>query len=82
MGFLASVFQQKRRLLERWPSPGPEKIMTTLCAKAGFPYFKYNAFRHASASLMESINTPVGTIQKVLGIIWNIHLGHENRKTT
>ncbi len=51
-----------------------KKIMKTLCEKAGVHYFRYHALRHAGASLMDSINTPIGTIQKILG--------HENRKTT
>lgn len=48
--------------------------MKSLCAKADVPYFRFHALRHAGASLMDSINTPIGTIQKILG--------HENRKTT
>ena len=48
--------------------------MKTLCAKAEVPYFRYHALRHAGASLMDNINTPIGTIQKILG--------HENRQTT
>ncbi len=51
-----------------------KKIMRSLCTKAGVPYFRFHALRHAGASLMDSINTPIGTIQKILG--------HENRKTT
>lgn len=37
-------------------------------------YFRYHALRHAGASLIDNINTPIGTIQKILG--------HENRRTT
>lgn len=48
-----------------------KKIMTNLCATAEIQYLKYHAFRHAGASLMDSINTPIGIIQ--------ITLGHENR---
>ena len=48
--------------------------MKTLCEKANVPYFRYHALRHAGASLMDNINVPIGTIQKILG--------HENRKTT
>ncbi|MBL4903899.1 MAG: tyrosine-type recombinase/integrase [Desulfocapsa sp.] len=45
-----------------------------MCAKAGVQYFKYHALRQAGASLMDNINTPIGTIQKILG--------HENHRTT
>ena len=56
------------------PYQDRKKIMKVLCEKADVPYFRFHAFRHAGASLMDSINTPIGTIQKILG--------HENRKTT
>ena len=65
------------RISNRWeegPFGDRKKIMRSLCAKAGVPYFRYHAMRHAGASLMDSINTPIGTIQRILG--------HENRKTT
>ena len=48
--------------------------MKSLCAKAEVTYFRYHALRHAGASLMDNINTPIGTIQKILG--------HENRQMT
>jgi len=51
-----------------------KKIMKTLCAKAGVRYFRYHALRHAGASVMESFNVPIGSIQRILG--------HENRTTT
>ncbi|MBM9512006.1 tyrosine-type recombinase/integrase [Desulfogranum marinum] len=57
---------------------GPYKdrkyLMRNLCEKAGVPYFRYHALRHAGASLMDSVNVPIGAIQKILG--------HENRRTT
>jgi integrase len=48
--------------------------MRKLCALAGVPYFRYHALRHCGASLLESNNIPIGTIQRILG--------HENRITT
>ncbi|WP_084813431.1 tyrosine-type recombinase/integrase [Desulfogranum japonicum] len=48
--------------------------MRNLCERAGVPYFRYHALRHAGASLMDSVNVPIGAIQKILG--------HENRRTT
>ncbi|HEB70332.1 MAG TPA: hypothetical protein ENI88_12035 [Desulfobulbus sp.] len=37
-------------------------------------YFHYHALRHASASMMDNNQVPLGAIQRVLG--------HENRSTT
>ncbi|MCP4748754.1 MAG: site-specific integrase [Desulfobacteraceae bacterium] len=51
-----------------------KKIMRTLCKKAGVRYFRFHALRHASASVMDSNNVPIGSIQRILG--------HENRTTT
>lgn len=51
-----------------------KKIMRTLCKNAGVKYFRFHAFRHASASVMDSKNVPIGAIQRILG--------HENRTTT
>jgi integrase len=51
-----------------------KKIMRTLCQKAGVRYFRFHALRHASASVMDSKNVPIGAIQRILG--------HENRTTT
>lgn len=51
-----------------------KKIMRTLCKKAGVRYFRFHALRHASASVMDSKNVPIGSIQRILG--------HENRTTT
>lgn len=61
----------------RWKE-GPyidrKKIMGTLCKKAGVPYFRYHALRHAGASRLDAENVPLGAIQSLLG--------HENRTTT
>jgi integrase len=51
-----------------------KKVMKRLCALADVPYFRYHAIRHCGASLMESSNIPIGSIQRILG--------HENRSTT
>ncbi|MFH2066680.1 MAG: site-specific integrase [Pseudomonadota bacterium] len=51
-----------------------KKIMETLCKKAGVKYFRYHALRHCGASLLDSANVPIGSIQRFLG--------HENRQTT
>ena len=51
-----------------------KRIMRTLCKKAGVRYFRFHAFRHVSASVMDSKNVPLGSIQRILG--------HENRTTT
>jgi len=51
-----------------------KKIMRTLCKEAGVRYFRFHALRHASASVMDSKNVPIGAIQRILG--------HENRTTT
>jgi len=50
------------------------KIMTTLCEKAGVKYFRFHAFRHFGASVLDNANVNIGAIQRILG--------HENRKTT
>ncbi len=48
--------------------------MRTLCDRAIVRYFRYHAFRHFGASLLEQSNVPIGSIQRILG--------HENRLTT
>jgi len=50
------------------------RIMGTLCEKAGVRYFRYHPIRHFGASMLEQANVPVGSIQRLLG--------HENRTTT
>ena len=51
-----------------------KRIMKSLCGKAGVKYFRYHALRHFGASLLDSANVPIGSIQRLLG--------HENRSTT
>ena len=48
--------------------------MRTLCKKADVKYFRFHALRHFGASLLDGMNVPIGSIQKILG--------HENRTTT
>ena len=42
--------------------------------QAGVKYFRYHGFRHLGASLLDSANVNIGSIQRLLG--------HENRTTT
>lgn len=51
-----------------------KKIMKTLCKKAGVRYFRFHPFRHFTASILDDLGIPIGTIQRILG--------YENRKTT
>ena len=48
--------------------------MRSLCKKAGVKYFRYHALRHFGASVLDSKNVNIGSIQRLLG--------HENRTTT
>ena len=56
------------------PYKDRKRIMITLCNKAGVKYFRFHALRHFGASMLESDNIPIGTVQRILG--------HEDRKTT
>jgi len=56
------------------PYQDRKKFMKNLCANAKVPYFRFHPLRHAGASLMDSVNIPISSIQNILG--------HENRKTT
>lgn len=59
-------------------SEGPfkdrKRIMKTLCKNAKVRYFRFHAFRHFGASLLDRSHAPIGAIQRILG--------HENRTTT
>jgi len=50
------------------------KLLSRLCRDAEVRPFGFHALRHAGASLLDSQNVPLGTIQRILG--------HENRTTT
>jgi len=56
------------------PFQDRKKFMRTLCEKAGVRYFRFHALRHSGASIMDSLNVPISSIQRILG--------HENRLTT
>ncbi len=49
-------------------------LLKTLCKKTGVRRFSFHALRHSGASILDNMNVPLGTIQKILG--------HENRTTT
>ncbi len=62
---------------QKWikaPYKDRKKIMGTLCRSAGAKYFRYHAIRHLTASVLDDMGIPIGTIQRILG--------HQNRKTT
>jgi len=48
--------------------------MSTLCKDAKVKYFRYHAFRHLTASILDDLGIPIGVIQRILG--------HQNRRTT
>ena len=56
------------------PYKDRKKIMRSLCKKTGVRYFRYHALRHFGASVLDSANVNIGSIQRILG--------HENRTTT
>ena len=56
------------------PYKDRKRIMRKLCGKAGVRYFRFHAFRHFGASVLEKSNVSIGSIQHILG--------HENRSTT
>jgi hypothetical protein len=56
------------------PYKNRKKIMGVLCQRAGVKYFRYHAMRHLTASVLDTMGIPIGTIQRILG--------HQNRKTT
>lgn len=65
------------RKAQQWiegPYIDRKKIMVTLCKKAEVKYFRYHALRHCGASLLDSANVPIGSIQRFLG--------HQKRETT
>jgi len=56
------------------PYKDRKRIMLSLCKKAGVKYFRFHALRHYGASILDSANVGIGSIQRILG--------HENRSTT
>ena len=59
---------------EAGPYQDRREVLKSLVIKAGVRHFGFHAMRHAGASLMDSVNVPLGSIQRILG--------HENRSTT
>lgn len=72
--FWRRYWSRKEDRFVEGPYADRKKIMTRLCREAGVRYFRYHALRHAGASIMETNNVPIGSIQRILG--------HENRTTT
>jgi integrase len=59
---------------EAGPYEDRRESLKSLAIKAGVRHFGFHALRHAGASLMDSVNVPLGSIQRILG--------HEHRSTT
>lgn len=72
--FWHSYWSAKKQRMVRGPYKDRKRIMRTLCSKAGVKYFRFHALRHSGASILDSNNVPLGSIQRILG--------HENRTTT
>lgn len=72
--FWQTYWSTKAGRMVEGPFQDRKKIMLTLCRKAGVKYFRFHALRHSGASVMESENVPIGSIQRILG--------HESRTTT
>jgi integrase len=56
------------------PFKDRRELIKNLCNRAEVRHFRFHALRHAGASIMDSQNVPIGSIQRILG--------HENRTTT
>lgn len=72
--FWHTYWSSKTGEKKQGPYTDRKRIMKTLYRKAGVKYFRFHAFRHYGASIMDSKNVPIGSIQKILG--------HEKRTTT
>jgi integrase len=72
--FWQRYWSQKEGKFVEGPFHDRKKIMRSLCRKAGVRYFRFHALRHFKASVLDSANVPIGSIQRTLG--------HENRSTT
>jgi integrase len=72
--FWHAYVDQKNGRKKVGPFIDRQSILKKLCTKAGVRRFSFHALRHAGASLMDSCNVPLGSIQRILG--------HENRTTT
>jgi len=65
--FWHRYWDRKKQEWSEAPFKDRKKIMTTLCRNAGVRYFRYHAPRHFCASLLDSANVPIGSIQRILG---------------
>lgn len=72
--FWHQYWDSKKKEWVHGPYKERKKIMKTLCKKVGVRYFRYHALRHFGASVLDSANVNIGSIQRILG--------HENRTTT
>jgi len=72
--FMHRYWDRKKGEWVEGPYRDRKRIMSTLCKKAGVRYFRFHAFRHFGASLLDHGNVPLGAIQRILG--------HQNRSTT
>ncbi len=72
--FWHRYWDRKKQNWSEGPYKERKKFMRTLCRKAGVKYFRFHALRHFGASVLDSANVNIGSIQRILG--------HENRTTT
>ena len=72
--FWHTYYSRKAGMKVDGPYGDRNKVMKTLCKKAGVKYFRYHAMRHSGASVMNNANVPIPWIQKILG--------YEKRSTT
>ena len=72
--FWHSYWSRKLGKRIQGPYKDRNKIMRPLCKKAQVKYFRYHALRHLTASILDNLGVPIGSIQRILG--------HRNRRTT
>lgn len=72
--FYRMVWSKPEKRLVENPYKNRSKLIEILYKKADVKHFGYHAIRHSGASIMDSANVPIGSIQRILG--------HENRSTT
>lgn len=72
--FWHAYWSRKHGKWVQGPYGDRKKIMRTLCTKTKVKYFRFHAFRHLTASILDDLGVPIGVIQRILG--------HQNRRTT
>ena len=72
--FWHTYWSKKEKERIQGPYLDRKTLMQRLCKKAGVKYFRFHALRHFGASVLDSKNVNIGSIQRLLG--------HENRTTT